>query len=148
MDRKILETLYRYLPVIQSTCDSHGWDGNNAEGCPLEAITETRLFFDYLQGHIPLTDIPDLEDTFASSTGGISLLWETELDPVAVEYDTFEVTITGEGYITYHLVLESLDMDRYGNVELEPELCEDIIEYIRFFARKQESYNAAEKAAA
>jgi len=145
MEKKILEKICNYLPIIQSTCDRYGWAGGKGHPIEKSAIVDTRKFFDFLTAQIPLADIPYPEDVYGDQMGCITILWETELDPVAVTYDTFEVTIMGDGFVGYSGKLESTGTEAHGGAALEPELCPEIIEHIKFFKRKKDEQEQVSK---
>jgi len=137
MDRKDLEKLLNHLPIIVSTCDRYGWCGGRGVSIDPAVIPEIRLFFEYIQNFIPLADLPELEDTMGMPHGEITLLWETDVDPVTVTYDTFHIGFSGTGEMNYYGKLESIGTEIHGIVPLEAELDSDIIEHIKFFQRKQ-----------
>jgi len=145
MEKKALNKILDYLHVIQTTCDRYGWDG--ARGAPIEreAIADSRRFFDYLRAHIPLKETPELEDVIGNPNGAITFLWETKIDPVKVSYDTFQIDIMGNDTVTYKAELESLNTKVYGEVPLEPELCQSIMEHIKFFRRLQNEKQQVQK---
>ena len=135
MERKNLQKILSYLPVIVATCDCYGWCGGRGAPVPQSAVSETKLFFDYLQSFIPLKDIPDLEGVEGDIDGGVLLLWESEVDPVEVTYDSFAVTVFGDQTIAYTGRLETLGVEIHDRIPLEPELTTEILQYIRFFSR-------------
>ena len=145
MDRKELDKLFNYLPVIVATCDRYGWLGG--KGSPIDpgSIIETREFFEYLSGIIPLNDIPELEDVIGDPAGAITLLWETPVDPVHVTYDSFAISLFGNGEINYKGKLESIGTEIWGSTPLEKDLNSDIIEHILFFQRKQDEQRKVQK---
>jgi len=147
MEKKTLEKIYGYLPVIQATCDRYGWAGGRGHPIEKQAVVDTRKFFDYLATHIPLQDIPYPEDIYGDPMGCIAILWETELDPVEVTYDTFEVTIMGDGFAGYSGKLESTGTEAHGGAQLEPELCSEIIEHVKFFKRRKDEQEQISKSA-
>lgn len=138
MERKKLDRLLNYLPVIVATCDRYGWCGGKGVPISSRAVPEVREFFEILQAHIPLKEVPGLEDVMGDLDGGITLLWETEVDPRNVTYDSFYVNLKGNKIIEYKGNLESIGTEVWGEIALEAELHPDIIEHIRFFQRKQE----------
>lgn len=141
MEKKDLEKILNYLPVIKTLCDNYGWDGKHGWPVTQEGIAEVRKFFDYLQNHIDIKSIPEPYEIMGSPLGGVSIVWDTEIDPVKVTYDTFEVMLTGEDVITYKGDIESLGVKLRGGEDLQPALNPDIIEYIRFFKRKEDEQN-------
>lgn len=148
MERKELDKLFDYLPIIVATCDRYGWCGGYGVPVSSLAIPEVRTFLEYLQGHIALSNIPNLEDIMGDTDGGITLLWETEVDPVKVTYDSFYISLRGEGLIHYRGELQSIGTDVWGETPLEPELNRDILEHIRFFQRKQNEQAEIQKSTA
>jgi hypothetical protein len=145
MDYKELEKLYDYLPVIVTTCDRYGWCGGRGAPVPKEAIPEVREFFEYLNGHIPIDEVPELEEVTGDVNGAIMLLWDAPVDPVTVTYDSFYVSFNGEGIVNFGSELESLDTKTEGMAPLKPELCSDIIEHLRFFQRKHDEQREIQK---
>lgn len=138
MEKKTLEKILQYLPVIQTTCNRHGWDGGYADSIPEGCVTDVRRFFDMLQTKIPIAEIPDPSDVFGDRLGCITLLWETELDPEEVTYDTFEVNLFGDNTAGYSSKLESIKSEKYGAFNLDSEeVDDDLIQHIKLFAREK-----------
>jgi hypothetical protein len=148
MDLKTLEKILDYLPVIVGTCDRYGWLGGQGSPVPKSAIPDTRLFFDMLATKISLKEIPDLEDVNGSVYGGISLLWETELDPIKYTFDSFEIILYGDGQINYTANLESIGIYTRGGLILSEGLDPEIIQSIKFFKRKQNEQREIQKSSA
>jgi len=137
MEKKILEKIYSYLPIIQTTCNRYGWDGRNGSPIEREAVTEFRIFMDYLQQLIPLSDIPNPADVFGDPLGAITILWDEQIDPETYKYDSFEINIRGDGLVTYSSTLESIGIEKFSGCTLEPQLDQYILEYVKFFKGKE-----------
>ena len=137
MDRKTLEHIYEYLPVVIATSDRVNYTCGKDAVIPLGVISDVREFFDYLRAKIPLAKIPDPEELTGDSQGNLVILWETDVDPDSLKHDSFTISFTGHQYISYEGRLESLDTKTLGCIDLTKELDQYIIEHLEFFYGKQ-----------
>lgn len=133
MDNQTLEKMYNYLPVIVSTCDRHGWDGNYGDAIPSGSIQDIRIFFTLLQSQIALAKIPCPAETIGDSIGAITILWDIELSSKNSKYDSFSVSFSGDGRFSYFAELESLSVKERGECDLNEDISLEVIEYIKFF---------------
>lgn len=148
MDKKTLEKLFNYLPVIEETHGRYGWNGMHSTPVTRRACVQVRTFFEYLQSLIPLNEIPELEEIYGDKYGKINLVWETNVDPEKMTYDNFTIDIQGDDTVGYTSKLESISTETSREIDLQPELCEEIIEHLRFFKRKQDEQRQVQKSTA
>ena len=135
MDNRTLEKISSYLPVIIGTCDRRGWDGMNAYPVRPEAAVDVKTFFNLIQSQINIKELPYPEDIFGDTIGGITIVWETELDPELVTYDHFSVTFFGDQEIDYSGNLESIGTVIKRSTVLEEPLDREIIEHLIYFTK-------------
>jgi len=130
MDRKTLNYIYNYLPVITSV--SSKAKKNNAA----LIISNVREFFEILQKQIPLKKIPNISEINSDAHGCITLLWELDIDE-KMFYDYFLLTFPGYKIVKFKGKVESLQMETQGYCDLDNIFKTDIIEYLSFFKGKQ-----------
>jgi len=133
MDSQTLEKIYNYLPVLVTTCDRHGWDGNYGDPVPLESIPDIRSFFTLLQAQLPLIKMPCPSETFGDSIGAITILWDTELSTKDMGHDSFSISFSGDGLYSYFAQLESLGVEERGQYKLNESINPKVVEYVKFF---------------